>query len=68
MSTKTLNHPTLGAIKGSLDVPGITTFKNLQYGSLPHGRFTQSVLREHLAPSGDTYDATKFGYILPQHD
>jgi len=61
MSTKTLNHPTLGDIKGSVLVPGVTTFRNVQYGSLPYGRFTQSVLRESLAKEGEVYDATKPG-------
>jgi hypothetical protein len=60
-STKTISHPSLGKIRGSLDVSGVTTFKNLQYGSLPYGRFTQSVLRDSLAPSGEEWDATKFG-------
>lgn len=60
-STKTLNHPSLGKIKGSLDVPGVTTFKNLQYATLPYGRFTQSVLRDSLAAEGEEWDATKMG-------
>jgi hypothetical protein len=65
--TKTINHPTLGSIKGSVDVAGITTFRNVQYGSLPYGRFTQSVLRDELAPKGETYDATKIGYFPCVH-
>jgi hypothetical protein len=60
--TKTINHPSLGSIKGAAVVPGVTTFKNVQYATLPHGRFTQSVLREQLAPAGEIYDATKPGY------
>jgi len=62
-STNTIEHPSLGKIKGSVDVPGITTFKNLQFATLPYGRFTQSVLRESLASAGETYDATKIGYF-----
>jgi len=61
MSTKTFNHPTLGEIRGSILVPGVTTFRNVQYGSLPYGRFTQSVLRESLAKKGEVYDATEPG-------
>lgn len=59
--TKVFEHPTLGKIKGLIEESGVTTFKNVQYGSLPYGRFTQSVLREELAPKGETYDATKHG-------
>jgi hypothetical protein len=62
-STKTIDHPSLGSIKGAVEVPGVTTFKNLQYATIPHGRFTQSVLRDSLASVGETYDATKPGYF-----
>lgn len=61
MSTKTFNHPTLGDIKGSIQVSGVTTFRNVQYGTLPYGRFTQCVLRDNLAKNGEVYDATKPG-------
>jgi hypothetical protein len=61
-STKVFEHPQLGKIKGTVEEAGVTTFKNVQYGSLPYGRFTQSVLREELAPKGETYDATNHGY------
>jgi hypothetical protein len=61
--TKILDHPQLGKIKGSRDVPGVTTFKNVQYGEVPYGRFTQSVVRESLAKSGEVWDSTKFGYL-----
>jgi hypothetical protein len=60
--SKVINHSQLGRIKGSRDEPGVTTLKNIQYGSLPYGRFTQAVLREELARKGEVYDATKFGY------
>jgi len=62
--SKIINHPQLGRIEGSREEPGVTTLKNIQYGSLPYGRFTQAVLREELAPQGETYDATKFGLLL----
>jgi hypothetical protein len=67
-STKTISHPSLGKIKGSVDVAGVTTFKNLQYATLPYGRFTQSVLRDSLASDGEEWDATKFGYIPLWHE
>jgi len=62
-SSTVFEHPQLGKIKGLVEEDGVTTFRNVQYASLPHGRFTQSVLREELAPKGETYDATKHGYI-----
>lgn len=62
-SAKTINHPSLGKIKGAVDVPGITTFLNVQYATLPYGRFTQSVLRDRLAAEGEEWDATKPGYF-----
>jgi len=64
MSTKVIEHPTLGKIKGAVEVPGVTTLHNLQYGALPYGRFTQSVVRDELAPKGETWDATKPGYAI----
>jgi hypothetical protein len=65
-SAKTINHPSLGKIKGAVDVPGITTFLNVQYATLPYGRFTQSVLRDRLAAEGEEWDATKPGYFPSQ--
>ena len=62
-STKTITHPSLGKIKGTVEVPGITTFLNVQYATLPYGRFTQSVLRDRLAAEGQEWDATKPGYF-----
>jgi hypothetical protein len=67
-STKVFEHPSLGKIEGIVQEEGITTFLNVQFGSLPHGRFTQSVLREQLAPKGETYDATKPGYSNTRSD
>jgi len=61
--TKVFEHPTLGSIRGSINVEGVTTFRNVKYADISYGRFTQSVLKKVLAPKGEVWDATKPGYL-----
>ncbi|KAE9365042.1 alpha/beta-hydrolase [Stipitochalara longipes BDJ] len=68
MTATTLNHKTLGRLRGLLSEDGKTVqFRGIKYASIP-GRWKDPVLKnEKLVESGGEFDATKHGPSCPQH-
>ena len=68
MATTTLNHETLGRMRGLLSEDGRTVqFRGIKYASIP-GRWRDPVLlSQKLIEGGGEFDATKHGPSCPQH-
>lgn len=68
MATRTLNHPTLGRMRGLLSEDGKTVqFRGIKYASIL-GRWQDPILlSEKLVKDEDEFDATKHGPSCPQH-
>jgi carboxylesterase type B len=68
MATRTLNHPTLGRMRGLLSEDGKTVqFRGIKYASIP-GRWQDPILlSQKLVEEEGEFDATKHGPSCPQH-
>jgi carboxylesterase type B len=68
MATTTLNHPTLGRMRGLLSGDGKTVqFRGIKYASIP-GRWQDPVLlSDKLVGRDEEFDATRHGPSCPQH-
>jgi carboxylesterase type B len=68
MATATLNHETLGRMRGVLSEDGKTVqYRSIKYASI-RGRWQDPVPASKPLSQGDTeFDATKHGPSCPQH-
>ena len=57
---ETINHPTIGPLKGIKRFPKVTQFLGVQYATLKD-RFARGELLVQYPSAWDILDATKFG-------
>lgn len=64
MSThETINHPTIGLVRGIQRLSKVSQFLGIQYATL-RDRFSRGELLQEYPSSADALDATKLGYDI----